>query len=448
MPEKKTQRREHNRYIPNKRVRGAATRRILRGRCLTLSSADSRCLGLIEGCEALYIEGALSGWSTPSRAEGLSRSRAFSSCFQESDLPDNISSIGCVDCCRSILIIRCTNNPLRRERNRKAIQGGYKNSLRHDDQSDKFMGAKILFKSYERSNQNTCAIKRLLGFSVVMRYRFGLIQTPMKLSSVRLRNIKVREPIVRTKNRNSTPQRELRALAIGFESTPMCCGAMPDNNWWKMVTHKTICGQKLIQNAKIQMRPTCVGGVVVTRSPRMLDVRGSNPDTATGQALLMSSNKSETRVQCFPLMWTHRNNYARTGGRPFKREWCEYEPMELHRFISKTDIGWLNGQFWFLTYSLCPATGDAPAVNDFTLRVSHHKREIQLGSRVSASVTDSADHMEIELLHVTLTVLSQVFSYALRRKRHARHGVGTKVSLVILALLLRSRCPHRVWYRR
>ncbi|GAA53587.1 hypothetical protein CLF_110579 [Clonorchis sinensis] len=78
-------------------------------------------------------------------------------------------------------------------------------------------------------------------------------------------------------------------------------------------------------DVKIQMRPTCVGGVVVTRLPRMSDVRGSDPGTATGYALLMSSNKSETRVQCFSLVWTHRNNYARTGGRPFKREWCEYE---------------------------------------------------------------------------------------------------------------------------
>ncbi|KAG5443030.1 hypothetical protein CSKR_109338, partial [Clonorchis sinensis] len=55
-------------------------------------------------------------------------------------------------------------------------------------------------------------------------------------------------------------------------------------------------------NVEIQMRPTCVGGVVVTSSPRMSDVRGSNPGTATGYALLMSSNESETRVQCFPLV--------------------------------------------------------------------------------------------------------------------------------------------------
>ncbi|GAA56928.1 hypothetical protein CLF_111847 [Clonorchis sinensis] len=73
---------------------------------------------------------------------------------------------------------------------------------------------------------------------------------------------------------------------------------------------------------------------VVTRSPRMSDVRGSNPGTATGYALLMSSNKSETRVQCFPLVRTHRNNYARTGGRPFKREWCEYEHSVWLSFLT------------------------------------------------------------------------------------------------------------------
>ncbi|GAA56351.1 hypothetical protein CLF_110695 [Clonorchis sinensis] len=74
------------------------------------------------------------------------------------------------------------------------------------------------------------------------------------------------------------------------------------------------------------MRPECVGGVVVTTSPRTSYVRGSNPGAATGYALLMSSNKSETRVQCFPLVWTHRNGYAKTGERPFKRECAPYSP--------------------------------------------------------------------------------------------------------------------------
>ncbi|GAA56999.1 hypothetical protein CLF_111978 [Clonorchis sinensis] len=92
---------------------------------------------------------------------------------------------------------------------------------------------------------------------------------------------------------------------------------------WIFVTHDLTP-----TDVKIQMRPKCVGGVVVTRSPRMSDVRGSNPGTATGYALLMSSNKSETRVQCFPLVWTHRNNYARTGGRPFKRECL---PKTIHQ---------------------------------------------------------------------------------------------------------------------
>ncbi|GAA54099.1 hypothetical protein CLF_112168 [Clonorchis sinensis] len=90
-------------------------------------------------------------------------------------------------------------------------------------------------------------------------------------------------------------------------------------------SHRSSVNTFACSDVKIQMRPTCVGGLVVTRSPRMSDVRGSNPGTATGHALLMSSNKSETRVQCFPLVWTHRNNYARTGGRPFKREWLSSE---------------------------------------------------------------------------------------------------------------------------
>ncbi|KER27410.1 hypothetical protein T265_05517 [Opisthorchis viverrini] len=85
----------------------------------------------------------------------------------------------------------------------------------------------------------------------------------------------------------------------------------------------------------IQMRPMCVGGVVVARSLRMSDVRGSNPGTAIGHAPLMSSNKSETRVQCFPLVWTHRNNYARIETRPFKREWCGYEQRYLSRKTPK-----------------------------------------------------------------------------------------------------------------
>ncbi|GAA51215.1 hypothetical protein CLF_105728 [Clonorchis sinensis] len=82
-------------------------------------------------------------------------------------------------------------------------------------------------------------------------------------------------------------------------------------------SHRSSVNTFACSDVKIQMRPTCVGGVVVTRSPRMSDVRGSNPGTAPGYALLMSSNKSETRL---PLVWTHRNTYARTGGRPFKRE--------------------------------------------------------------------------------------------------------------------------------
>ncbi|GAA56871.1 translin-associated factor X-interacting protein 1 [Clonorchis sinensis] len=42
---------------------------------------------------------------------------------------------------------------------------------------------------------------------------------------------------------------------------------------------------------------------------------------------------SDVKIQCFPLVWTHRNNCARTGGRPFKREWCEYEQMHWTRVL-------------------------------------------------------------------------------------------------------------------
>ncbi|KAG5451889.1 hypothetical protein CSKR_111264 [Clonorchis sinensis] len=56
--------------------------------------------------------------------------------------------------------------------------------------------------------------------------------------------------------------------------------------------------------------------------PRLSDVTGA-PDSSNDDP--MSPTKSETRVQGFSLVWTHRNNYARTGERPFKREWFEYE---------------------------------------------------------------------------------------------------------------------------
>ncbi|KER26289.1 hypothetical protein T265_06410 [Opisthorchis viverrini] len=68
----------------------AATCCILRRRCLSLINVDSRCLGLMQGCDALHIEGALSIWSTSSGAESLRRFRAFSGCFQEADFPDTL----------------------------------------------------------------------------------------------------------------------------------------------------------------------------------------------------------------------------------------------------------------------------------------------------------------------------------------------------------------------
>ncbi|KER29198.1 hypothetical protein T265_04131 [Opisthorchis viverrini] len=54
----------------------------------------------------------------------------------------------------------------------------------------------------------------------------------------------------------------------------------------------------------------------------------------------MSSNKSETRVHCFPLVWTHRNNYARTGTRPFKRESIKKRPNAATDH--GVDVGALN----------------------------------------------------------------------------------------------------------
>ncbi|KER24688.1 hypothetical protein T265_07691 [Opisthorchis viverrini] len=53
---------------------------------------------------------------------------------------------------------------------------------------------------------------------------------------------------------------------------------------------------------RMQMRPTCASGKMVTRLPRTSGVQSSNPDTALGYKLPMSSNKSKTRVQC-SLLW-------------------------------------------------------------------------------------------------------------------------------------------------
>ncbi|KER24511.1 hypothetical protein T265_07828 [Opisthorchis viverrini] len=77
--------------------------------------------------------------------------------------------------------------------------------------------------------------------------------------------------------------------------------------------HRSSVNTLARSDVRIQMRPTCVGGIVVTRLPCMSGVRSSNPGTAIGYALLMSSNKSETRVQCFPLVWIHTNNCVKTS---------------------------------------------------------------------------------------------------------------------------------------
>ncbi|KER33225.1 hypothetical protein T265_00912 [Opisthorchis viverrini] len=82
----------------------AVTRYILRGCCLILINVDSRCLGLIYGCDALHIEGVLSVQSTSRGAESLSKFRALRGCRKESDLPD----IYTIDLLAGLSLVRCT----------------------------------------------------------------------------------------------------------------------------------------------------------------------------------------------------------------------------------------------------------------------------------------------------------------------------------------------------
>ncbi|KER20589.1 LOW QUALITY PROTEIN: hypothetical protein T265_15285, partial [Opisthorchis viverrini] len=51
-------------------------------------------------------------------------------------------------------------------------------------------------------------------------------------------------------------------------------------------SHRSSVNAFACSEVTFQMRPTCVSGVVVTRSHRMSDVRGSNPGTGIGYALL------------------------------------------------------------------------------------------------------------------------------------------------------------------
>ncbi|KER20055.1 hypothetical protein T265_11308 [Opisthorchis viverrini] len=55
-------------------------------------------------------------------------------------------------------------------------------------------------------------------------------------------------------------------------------------------------------DGKIQIRPTCVRGAGITRSPHMSVVRPLVSGTTIGNAVLMSSNKSKFPVHCF-LLW-------------------------------------------------------------------------------------------------------------------------------------------------
>ncbi|KER31902.1 hypothetical protein T265_12904, partial [Opisthorchis viverrini] len=50
-------------------------------------------------------------------------------------------------------------------------------------------------------------------------------------------------------------------------------------------------------NGKIQMHPSCSGRPLVTRSPRVPDVRSSNPDTAIVYVFLVIYNSSKPQFQ-------------------------------------------------------------------------------------------------------------------------------------------------------
>ncbi|KER27927.1 hypothetical protein T265_05132 [Opisthorchis viverrini] len=91
-------------------------------------------------------------------------------------------------------------------------------------------------------------------------------------------------------------QRTQKILDMRLQNLQVVTGSSFDESG-KNQSHRSSVNTFACSDMIVQMRPTCVGGVVVTRSPRMSDVRSSNSGTAIGYALLMSSNKSETRAQ-------------------------------------------------------------------------------------------------------------------------------------------------------
>ncbi|GAA50773.1 hypothetical protein CLF_105027 [Clonorchis sinensis] len=157
------------------------------------------------------------------------------------------------------------------------------------------------------------------------------------------------------------------------------------------------CEHVRCSDVKIQMRPTCVDGVVVTRSPRMSDVRGSNPGTATGYALLMSSNKSETRVQCFPLTVRNFGFICQKVAESFIFQVFTYPgwlaPCPIHVTTSRTAFQllvaeWLNVQ---------PVAGK--------LRFRHVLSFFICALVISSSKDEAAVHLEVHTVAAENTTL-------------------------------------------
>ncbi|KER24378.1 hypothetical protein T265_07937 [Opisthorchis viverrini] len=122
-------------------------------------------------------------------------------------------------------------------------------------------------------------------------------------------------------------------------------------------------------DARIQVRPTCAGRIVVPRSPR---VRSSTPGTAIGYALLMSSNKSRTRIQCFPPFGGIPN------GSPFTaRSQVLLRPKSLfHARLAKTSecLAVRHQAEIGLVKSLDPTANHNPVLAECRLPMTHPDR--------------------------------------------------------------------------
>ncbi|KER24884.1 hypothetical protein T265_07558 [Opisthorchis viverrini] len=111
-------------------------------------------------------------------------------------------------------------------------------------------------------------------------------------------------------------------LSSNKSKTRVHCFPPPDSTYEKLtgkiwLSHLLVCGWNRgikwyfrVFSLKVehfrplrrenQLRTACAGVLMVTRLPRMSDASSSNPSTTIGCTLLLSSNKSKTRVHCFP----------------------------------------------------------------------------------------------------------------------------------------------------